>query len=85
MGILDSLAARLGYAKAQPIHAPGEMLSMAEGYRWDMPQAHDAERQMRLYAALTWINTAIDRTAEIAAQGEFSVTRIVGEPGGVNL
>jgi len=84
MGILDSLAARLGYAKAQPIHAPGEMLSMAEGYRWDMPQAYDAERQMRLYAALTWINTAIDRTAEIAAQGEFSVTRIVGEPGGAD-
>src|SRR3990167_4719146 len=84
MGILDSLAARLGYAKAQPIHAPGEMLSMAEGYRWDMPQAYDAERQMRLYAALTWINTAIDRTSEIAAQGEFSVTRIVGEPGGAD-
>ena len=84
MGILDSLAARLGYAKAQPVRAPGEMLSMAEGMRYEMPQAYDAERQMRLYAALTWISTAIDRTAEIAAQGEYSVTRIVGEPGGAD-
>ena len=84
MGILDSLAARLGYAKAQPIRAPGEMLSMAEGYRWDMPQAYDAERQMRLYAALTWISTAIDTKAKIAAAGKFSVTRIVGEPGGAD-
>ena len=84
MSILDSLAARLGYAKAQPIHAPGEMLSIADGYRWNIPEAAETEKQMRLYAALTWISTAIDRTAEIAAQGEFSVTRVVGEPGGAD-
>lgn len=83
MGILDSLAARLGYTKAQ-YRAPAEMLSLAEGYRWGMPVADEAEKQMRLYAALTWIATAIDRTAEIAAQAEFSVTRIVGEPGGAD-
>src|SRR3990167_5482078 len=82
MSILDSLAARLGYAKAQPIRAPGEMLSIADGYRWNVPEAAESEKQIHLYAALTWISTAIDRTAEIAAQGKFSVTRIVGEPGG---
>ena len=84
MSILDSLAARLGYAKAQPMRAPGEMLSIADSYRWNVPEAAEAEKQMRLYAALTWISTAIDRTAEIAAQAELHVRRIVGEPGGAD-
>lgn len=82
MGILDALAARLGYAKAQPLRPPSEMLSVADGFRWDMPEAQEAEKQMRLYAALTWISTAIDTVAGMAAQGVLSVTRIKGEPDG---
>ena len=83
MSILDTLAARLGYAKAQgDKRPPGEMLSIADSYHWDVPEAQEAEKQMRLYAALTWINTAIDRTSEIAAGGQFSVKRVSGEPGG---
>lgn len=60
------------------------MLSIGAGFHWDMPDAYDAQRQMQLYAALTWISTAIDRTAEIAAGGEFHVRRIAGEPGGAD-
>lgn len=83
MSILDTLAARLGYAKAQgDKRPPGEMLSIADGYHWDVPEAQEAEKQMRLYAALTWINTAIDRTAEIAASGIYHVRKVSGEPGG---
>ena len=85
MSILDTLAARLGYAKAQgDKRPPGEMLSIADSYHWDVPEAQEAEKQMRLYAALTWINTAIDRTAEIAAGGMFGVKRVSGEPGGAD-
>lgn len=85
MGILDTLASRLGYFKAKgDPRPPGEMLSIADGFRWDMPLAEDAERQMRLYAQLTWISTAIDRTAEIAAGGKFQVYKVAGEPGGAD-
>lgn len=83
MGILDNIAARLGYLKAQPIKdAPAEMLSVADGYRWDMPSAIAAEKQAQLYALVTWINTAIDIPASIAADGVFKVTKVAGEPGG---
>lgn len=85
MSILDTLAARLGYAKAQgDKRPPGEMLSIADSYHWDVPEAQEAEKQMRLYAALTWINTAIDRTAEIAAGGIYHVRKVSGEPGGAD-
>jgi hypothetical protein len=60
------------------------MLSIADSYHWDVPEAQEAEKQMRLYAALTWINTAIDRTAEIAASGIYHVRKVSGEPGGAD-
>lgn len=83
MSILDNLAARLGYHKAQgDPRPPGEMLAVADGYHWDVPEASEHERQTRLYAALTWINTAIDIPAGMAADGDFHVTRISGEPDG---
>lgn len=83
MSILDTLAARLGYTKAQPAQqVPGEMLSVAAGFRWDMPSAMVAERQMQLYQLVTWIATAIDIPAGMAADGKFKVQRIAGEPDG---
>ncbi|MBP9750992.1 MAG: phage portal protein [Candidatus Peribacteraceae bacterium] len=84
MSILDNLAARLGYHKAQggDPKPPGEMLAVADGYHWGVPDASEHERQMRLYAALTWINTAIDIPAGMAADGEYHVKRIAGEPDG---
>ena len=85
MSILDTLAARLGYAKAQtPRAAPAEMLTMADGFRWDMPSAMTAEKQLQLYALVTWIGTAIDIPASIAADGVFRVRRIAGEAGGAD-
>jgi len=86
MSILDSLLNRIGYSKAREPEPrlPGEMLSVADGYRWDIPEASEAEKQMRLYAALTWINTAIDIPANMAADGEFHVRTVAGEPGGAD-
>lgn len=85
MTILDNLLARIGYAKAQPAKPPpGEMLAIADGFRWDMPSAMVAERQMQLYALVTWISTAIDIPASIAADGQYKVQKISGEPDGAD-
>lgn len=87
MSIFDNIAARLGYSKAAPKAdppPPRPVQLMAEGFKnaWSMPDADTAERQARLYNNLTWIATAIDRTAEIASSAVFSVKRVSGEPGG---
>jgi hypothetical protein len=82
MGLLDNFLMRMGYNKAAPKSPPGEMLSMAEGYRWEVPSAYEAEKQARLYATLTWISTAIDHSANIAATGLYSVKQVADEPGG---
>lgn len=76
---LDRLLAPLGYAKAQP-RPPSQLLALAHSQRWDMPEASDAEKQAKLYVALTWIATAVDRVAQLAAQAEFSVAKQTGGP-----
>src|SRR3990167_1342686 len=81
MGILDRLLAPFGYAKASK-PAPTMLLALGDSQRWEVPQADQAEKQARLYAALTWIATAIDRTAEVAAGGIFSVKRRAQGPDG---
>lgn len=77
MSILDSLAARLGYAKApkQAAEVPGILLSEAGAYKWNMPSAMVAEKQAMLYAQLTWIATAIDWVAELGSAGKFCVKK----------
>jgi phage portal protein BeeE len=75
MGLIDTLAARLGYAKAADMRPPAVMLSAADSQRWEMPDASVAERQASLYTQLTWISTAIDRVAEIGSAGIFSVKK----------
>lgn len=83
MSIIDNVLARIGYFKTPSnIRPPSEFLTVADAYRWETPSAFTPEKQAALYAALTWIATAIDRTAEIAAGGVFSVKRVAGEPGG---
>jgi phage portal protein BeeE len=72
----------LGYSKAAAARPPSQLLSLADGYRWEMPEAVGAEKQIRLYQQLTWISTAIDNTANIAATGVFGVRQVAGEPGG---
>src|SRR3990167_11493369 len=81
MSFLDRLLAPLGYAKANK-PAPTMLLALGDSKRWEVPQADQAEKQARLYAALTWIATAIDRTAEVAAGGVFSVKRRAQGPDG---
>lgn len=72
MTLIDRLLAPFGYSKASP-RPPGALLSMADSQRWEMPDASVAEKQIRLYAMLTWIATAIDHVAGIGSAGIFSV------------
>ena len=83
MTLLDRILAPLGYLKAQP-KPPAPLMAMAQGSRWEMPEAYEAEKQARLYAALTWIATAVDHCATIGAPVPFSVRRVSGEPGGAD-
>lgn len=77
------MLAPFGYVKAPAeVRPPAEMLRMADGYRWEMPDGSTAEKQIKLYAVQTWIATAVDHTANIAATALYSVKRVAGEPGG---
>lgn len=83
---LDNVLARFGYAKAPVPYEPppAQLRAMADGYKWDVPDASLHERQARLYAALSWIRMAVDNTAQMGAAGVYSVARQVGEPGGAD-
>lgn len=78
---LDRILAPLGYSKAQP-KPPSVALAQGEAARWDIPEASAAEKQTKLYAALTWLATAVDTVANIGAAAEFSVERMAGGPDG---
>ncbi len=80
---LASLQTELDRIKAEQSKAiPAMLLAQADSQRWDMPEATVAEKQAKLYATLTWIATAIDRTAEIASAAEFSVRKLADGPDG---
>lgn len=71
-----------GYRKAAQPPAPAMLMAQADGQRWQMPDAMVAERQARLYTALTWIATAVDNVAMLGAGGVLSVKQLVGGPDG---
>lgn len=78
MGILDNLAARLGYTKANPQY-PQFARSMAEAYKYESG-GQSPEAQARLYTQFTWAATAIDAKAKaFAATVEYEVHRRIGE------
>jgi phage portal protein BeeE len=74
MTFIDTLAARLGFFKA-PQPTPDTLMALGDAYRWEYPDLGAAEKQARLYAALTWVATAIDQVASIGSAAQFSVKR----------
>lgn len=72
MNLIDRLLAPFGYSKLTPA-PPSELMALADGYKWEMPDASAAEKQAKLYAMSTWISTAIDHVAQIGSAAEFSV------------
>lgn len=79
MGLLDSLAARLGYSKAKAYSYPAPLLAQAEGARYSIPDGSAQQTQINLYTQLDWISAAIEHVANIAAGAVFSVEQLVGE------
>lgn len=78
MNILDNILSRLGYTKAHT-PTPGWLQAEVAGSRYSIPDGTLAYGQARAYQALTWIATAIDTLANVAATTEFSVYQRDGE------
>lgn len=64
--------------KARPDY-PRPILAQAQHASYNPPDASAYERQATLYQKLTWIATAIDTVAAVAALGVFSVKERKGE------
>jgi len=81
MSLLDSLLNRFGLVRkaAGDADLPDWALAYARAERFTIPDGALYETQARLYQALTWIATAIDRVAEASATVKFNVKRRVGE------
>lgn len=79
MGIIDSIAARLGYSKAKASDYPAPLLALAAGARYSIPDGSSYNTQISLYAQLDWISSAIEHVANVAASSKFSVEKIAGE------
>jgi HK97 family phage portal protein len=79
MGLIDTLAARLGYAKTQPVQAPGWALASAYQERYNIPAGEDVEQQAKLFQKLTWVQIAVSTIAQTAAGASFDVKQRKGE------
>src|SRR5690349_19996547 len=81
---LIALQAMGYFDKAEEQCPPAQLLAMADGYKWDIPDPSQAERQAKIYAANSWVRMAIDHTAALGAGAIYSVAQLVGEPGGAD-
>jgi len=73
------IAQTFGYIKARQQKYPEHLLMSAREARWTMPDAGTYENQAALYTKLSWIYSAISRTAETAAVQQLSVYKLQGE------
>lgn len=78
MGLLDRLAARFGYRKADTVQADW-LRATADDEQWMMPERTLPQAQSELYLRLSWVQAAIGAVARTAATTAFSVSRLVGE------
>jgi HK97 family phage portal protein len=80
MGIIDRLAARLGYIKRSPdLQAPAFLRADAAMARYAIPDGSLAHNQADLYLRLSWVQTAVQVVAQIAAGTSFSVKQRAGD------
>jgi HK97 family phage portal protein len=78
MTLLDNLAARFGYTKAQSA-APSWALQSAERAHWDMPDLYYVSNQEDLYRKLSWVQIAVHLIASTCAGANLQVMKRVGE------
>jgi phage portal protein BeeE len=81
MGIIESIATRLGYTRktAMVASAPDFLLADAAMQRWSVPDGSIYHNQADLYRRLSWVQIAVSAVARTAAVVPFSVQRRVGE------
>ena len=82
MGLIDTIASRLGYVpatKAGGIDAPAFLREDAEMSRFSIPDPSVYYNQADLFRRLSWVQGAVLTHAQTAAVTPFSVQRRVGE------
>lgn len=78
MGIIDRIAARFGYRKAEQVQADWLRLT-ADAEQWQLPDRSLPQAQAELYQRLSWVQAAVSAVARTAATTAFGVSRLVGE------
>lgn len=78
MGIIDRLAARFGYRKADAVQADWLRVT-AETEGDSIPDMSLPRSQLNLYQKLSWVQSAVSAVARTAATTAFSVSQLNGE------
>ena len=79
MALLDGIARRLGYTKAQVENAPAWLRADAESAQYSIPDRALPAAQLELYQRLSWVQIAVAAVAEQAATTKFNVMAMSGE------
>ena len=79
MALLDGIARRLGYTKAQVENAPSWLRADAESAQYSIPDRALPAAQLELYQRLSWVQIAVAAVAEQAATTKFNVMAMSGE------
>ena len=79
MGMLERIAATLGYTKATVNNAPAWLQATAEAEQFTIPERTLPEAQAELYQRLSWVQIAVSTVARVAATTKFSVVEMSGD------
>ena len=79
MGMLERIAATLGYTKAAVNNAPAWLQATAEAEQFTVPERTLPEAQAELYQRLSWVQIAVSTVARVAATTKFNVMQMSGE------
>jgi len=88
MGVWQRISTALGFdapiapvtkAKMTAAQTPGFLRAEADATQWEVPDVDVAERQLRVYEKLSWIQVAVGQVARQAAVSQYNVKRIDGD------
>lgn len=79
MTLLDRLAGILGYTKAPITQAPAWLSAQAMAEQYNLPEMTLPDRQLELYQRLSWVQIAVNLTAQTAASVPYHVMQLSGE------
>lgn len=80
MSVLDTIATRLGYAKARrEVPVPAFLAATGEAQQWSIPDGRLAATQAELYQRLSWVYGAVTVVSETAAGVVLDIKQRQGE------